>query len=202
MEAVKEPLKMTYIIKTETSSLSICDISDEKFILLLRECQAYVEPLLIVEPPIFIFQKECKQHRNIGFFSDTSVGYYYSKQLASSQPLGPLEGLLCQINEIFHTDFNGILVNLYKDGNDYIGAHSDDEKYLSSAGVVAISLGVSRKFRIKDKVTKKTIVDVKTGDCQILHMSPNFQKEYMHEIPKEKKVTKPRLSFTFRHHRE
>ena len=62
--------------------------------------------------------------------------------------------LLKIVNELTQNNFNGILVNHYCDGNQYIGAHSDDEKELGTNGVVSISYGSERKFRIREKKTK------------------------------------------------
>jgi alkylated DNA repair dioxygenase AlkB len=63
--------------------------------------------------------------------------------------------LLDMINNKFNTNFNGILVNRYDNGNDYISAHSDDEGSLSDIGVVSISYGSTRKLRIREKGSKK-----------------------------------------------
>ena len=86
------------------------------------------------------------------------------------------------------------------DGNDYISAHSDDETGLDSVGVVSISYGSERIFRIRKKDTKQKIYDTLTTHCSILHMGGNFQKEFTHEVPVEKKVKDKRISFTFRKH--
>ena len=76
--------------------------------------------------------------------------------MAKSQELTDnLKLLLDYINKKFNSDFNGILVNKYLKGTDYIGRHSDDETGLSNVGVLAISFGAVRKFRIRDKETKK-----------------------------------------------
>ena len=56
---------------------------------------------------------------------------------------------------ITKSDFNAILVNRYASGDDYIGAHSDDEKSLGPNGVVTISIGQERILRIRDKKTKQ-----------------------------------------------
>jgi alkylated DNA repair dioxygenase AlkB len=98
------------------------------------------------------------------------------------------------------TQFNGILVNKYIDGNDYIGAHSDDEIGLDGIGVVAISYGSERIFRIRNKNDKTIVCDELTTHCGILHMGGNFQKLYTHEIPMQKKIKESRISFTFRKH--
>ncbi len=111
-----------------------------------------------------------------------------------------LEELLKMVNKIFGTDYNGILVNKYKTGEDYISAHSDDEISLDKSGVVAISWGTTRKFRIRNKQTKKIVGDFPLESGNMVQMSGNFQKEFTHEIPVEKKIKEERISFTFRRH--
>lgn len=141
---------------------------------------------------------------NIGvsvFFSDISRGYFYSRQLCESKPLTHnLKLLLDTVNQKFDSDFNGILVNKYLSGNDYISKHSDDETGLDSVGVVALSYGAIRKFRIRDKKSGEKVMDIPTLPYHLIHMGGEFQKEFTHEIPVEKKVKDVRYSFTFRKH--
>lgn len=152
-------------------------------------------------PKIFVFGKECKQHRNVGFFSNTSIGYKYSGKLAPSKELTPnLKTILEYINNYFSTDYNGILINEYIDGTNYISAHSDDETSLSDNGVVMISYGATRKFRIRNKVNKQIILDIPTKNNEVIQMTRDFQKEFLHEVPIEKKVKETRYSLTFRKH--
>jgi alkylated DNA repair dioxygenase AlkB len=192
---------METLIKTQKSSLNVYNMIDIYNEELVRECVGEVKDKLILNPPIIVYDKPAIQHRSIGFFSNTSIGYRYSNQIAKSIALTPkLEILLKLINDKFNSEFNGILVNKYIDGNDYIGAHSDDEKNLDSIGVVAISYGAVRKFRIRDKKTRKIVKDIPTLSNHIIHMAGNFQKEFIHEIPIEKKVKEERYSFTFRKH--
>ena len=166
---------------------------------LLENCIIDIE--LEERPEIIIFGKKCKQQRNVGFFSNESIGYKYSKKMMESKPLSEsMIELLRIINMEIGAEFNGILVNKYMDGNDYISAHSDDETGLDSVGVVSISYGSERIFRIRDKATKEIVCDESTTHCSILHMGGNFQKVYTHEIPIQKKIKEPRISFTFRKH--
>jgi alkylated DNA repair dioxygenase AlkB len=160
-----------------------------------------VDSLLAVRPEIKIFGKIAHQNRSVGFFSNESVGYKYSNQMAKSIPLTPgLATLLDEMNAKYRANFNGILVNKYQDGNEYISAHSDDESGLDPVGVVMISYGAVRKFRIRDKATKEIIQDVPTNSNGIIFMKGDFQKKFTHEIPIEKTVTGVRYSFTFRKH--
>ena len=189
---------MEYYIKTENSYFGKigADIDD-----LLLECIEEINGKLDENPPIIVFGKPAVQRRNIGFFSDKSIGYYYSGQLAESRPISKsLNILLNLINIEFNTDFNGILINEYPDGEHYIGKHSDDEKSLTNVGVVCISYGASRKFRIRDKLTGKIVMDIPTTSKEIWVMGGDFQKEFTHEVPVEKKVKDKRVSFTFRKH--
>ena len=64
-----------------------------------------------------------------------------------------------------------------------------------------MSFGAVRKFRIRDKFTKKIILDLPTQSNYIIQMAGNFQKEFTHEIPVEKKVKGARYSLTFRNHK-
>ena len=168
---------------------------------LLEKCIIDIEPQLELKPEIIIFGKKCKQQRNIGFFSDKSKGYKYSNKMMESKPLTKsISELLDIVNNEFGTQFNGILVNKYMDGNDYISAHSDDETGIDLIGVISISYGAERIFRIRKKDTKQIVYDELTTHCSILHMGGNFQKLYTHEIPIQKKIKEPRISFTFRKH--
>jgi alkylated DNA repair dioxygenase AlkB len=191
---------METIIQTEKSYLKY-GLFDNS--ILLEDCVNEIKGKLIIRPPIILYGKTVNQNRNIGFFSNESIGYKYSNQIMGSQPLSNnLLKLLEFINTKFNSNFNGILVNQYMNGNNSIGAHSDDETKLDKSGVIAISYGANRKFRIRNKFTKKIEKDIIMEHNSILHMGGKFQKEFTHEIPIEKKVKEPRISFTFRKHLE
>jgi len=167
----------------------------------IEDCVNEIRSKLQIKPEIILYGKVVHQNRDVGFFSNTSIGYKYSGKLAASQPLTPtLANLLSTVNILFNAQFNGILVNRYDDGNNYISLHSDDETGLDQAGVVAISYGSVRKFRIRDKVTKAIVQDIPTIPGEIICMGGQFQREFTHEIPIEKRIKGTRYSFTFRKH--
>jgi alkylated DNA repair dioxygenase AlkB len=199
MIMIGEKMLCQTFIRTDKSFLNLymCDEFNE----LIEKSVEEVKDELLHKPPLKMYGKVVHQQRDIGFFSDTSIGYYYAGQLAKSKPLQLNSSKLMNlINERFGTKYNGILVNRYVDGNNYISDHSDEEKNLDAGGVVAISYGVERKFRIKDKLTGKKIEDIPTYHNSIIHMGGDFQKEFTHGIPVEKKVKGVRYSFTFRNH--
>lgn len=147
------------------------------------------------------------QRRDIGFFSNESIGYEYSGQIMRSQPLetcayGSLTTMLTHVNKYLGTNFNGILVNRYIDGSKNIGAHSDDERGLDkqSRMVAGISYGATRKFRITRKSDDTKVVDYMWESGTLLVMDGDFQSEFKHSIPKEMRVKEERISVTFRAH--
>lgn len=199
----------TKVVDCETMGSDIILKTDQSYLVsrsfnqavLVEQCVAEVTELLDITPEIVVYGKIVHQRRDVGFFSDDSVGYFYSGKLSPSKPMTPgLIELLYWINNEFNSAFNGILINRYNSGNDYISAHGDDERHLDPVGVVAISFGASRIFRIRDKKNKEIVANIWTDNDHILHMGGQFQQEFTHEIPVQKKILEPRYSFTFRKH--
>lgn len=194
---------MTEVLRTNRSALILHNI-DADICDLIKTCIESVDSELDLNPEIIIFGKVCHQHRSIGFYSDKSKGYNYSSSKTPAKKMRPcLRELLIYINDKFDYNYNGILINKYSSGEDNIGKHSDDEHGLDTrVGVVALSYGAVRKFRIRNKTTGKIEIDVPTDPNTIIQMAGDFQKEFTHEIPIQKNVEGVRYSFTFRRHLE
>lgn len=147
--------------------------------------------------------KQCKTGRDLCFYSDFSKGYRFSGNIIESRQLTEhLRNILEKVNKYTNSDFNGILINRYNNGSEYVGAHSDDERSLGKNGVVTFTIGSSRIFRIRDKKSEAILKDLVIHDSDIYWMTGNFQKKYTHEIPKQLRVKEPRISLTFRKHLE
>lgn len=158
---------------------------------------------LEIQPEIVVYGRVCKQRRNVGFFSDVVHSYPYSHREAVAKPLTEeLREVMKKVNEDFGYEFNAILVNQYLTGDYVIGAHFDDSRTLSANTVVGISFGATRTFRIRNKETKKIVYDHNWESGSLVAMSGDFQKEFTHEIPQQKKVKEARISLTFRKHVE
>lgn len=193
-------LKTKTLIQTELSALWVVENFSEDYYDVLKNVFCYEEP------PIIVMQRPCKQRRNVAFYSDQSEGYKYSGQMMKSLPLSNVDLfplLLQEVNNSLNTKFNGILVNRYINGEKYLSAHSDDEHGLDKNNkmVVGLSYGPGvRKFRIRDKITKKIVLDYEQQPGTLLVMQENFQNEFTHEIPIQKKIKDERISITFRNH--
>jgi alkylated DNA repair dioxygenase AlkB len=172
---------------------------------LLEECVKEVKDELEERPPIKIFGKTMSQPRDVALFAPANTVYNYSNSKTKAKPVGQrLSELVKLVGKILGDEntFNGALVNRYNSGEDCIGDHSYNEKEIvHGVGVAACSWGAERTFVIKDKVTKKVVFSTKTSHRSMLIMRGEFQKKYLHGIPREKNVHMPRMSFTFRKHK-
>ena len=152
---------------------------------------------------------ERRQQRDVGFFSDASSGYEYSGQIIPAQPLtADMMNLLGILQEEYGPAFNGLLVNRYRDGTNYVSPHGDNEKGLDqSAGVVIVSWGVKRLFRLRENAPHERPADpvvfkgVETRAYYALQMEgERFQKDLKHEVPQQRRVVGERVSITARLH--
>lgn len=99
--------------------------------------------------------------------------------------------------------FNSALVNFYRDGQDSVAWHADDEPELGEQPLIAsISLGAVRRFSFKPKaggvIAQKTInLDLDAGS--LLLMAGATQRHWLHQLPKTRAEVLPRINVTFRH---
>jgi alkylated DNA repair dioxygenase AlkB len=101
------------------------------------------------------------------------------------------------------TSFNSVLANLYRDGNDAMGWHSDDEPELGARPVIAsLSLGAERRFlfrpKRRDDKGARTASELRLAHGSLLRMAGDTQAIYQHALPRMARVTAPRINLTFR----
>lgn len=149
---------------------------------------------------IRMFGKQLPLPRLTSWYGDSGKVYTYSG--ITSRPNEWNTGLLHlkrKIEQFAKTEFNSVLLNWYRSGNDYVSWHSDDEKELGSAPVIAsASFGATRDFilRRKDDHSAKIVVSLEHGS--LLLMKGETQLCWEHSIPKRKKVSESRFNLTFR----
>ena len=94
--------------------------------------------------------------------------------------------------------FNSCLLNLYLTGNEGMAWHTDKTKEFGSNTTIAtLSLGVERRFDLKNIQTKEKI-SILLEHSSLLIMTGETQNNWLHQIPKTTKILKPRISLTFR----
>ena len=130
--------------------------------------------------------------------------YKFSGTVSYSDPVPEiLNRLIEYMNGKYGLNFNQILINWYRDGEDYIGMHSDDEREIKKGSpVITVSLGATRDFVLQEKrgdengVKKRTVISME--DNMVIVMGGTCQKTHKHGVPKRKKVKEPRISITLR----
>jgi alkylated DNA repair dioxygenase AlkB len=146
-----------------------------------------------------IFGKSIVTKRKVAWYGDTEYLYTYSN--STKQALSwtkELLGLKQMIENVSGSNYNSCLLNLYHNGNEGIAWHSDDEESLGkNNNIASLSLGAERKFLFKHKLTKQ-IVSILLEHGSLLVMKGSTQTNWLHSLPKSKKISQPRINLTFR----
>ncbi|WP_018614845.1 alpha-ketoglutarate-dependent dioxygenase AlkB family protein [Segetibacter koreensis] len=146
-----------------------------------------------------IFGKHIITKRKVAWYGDTGYSYTYSN--TTKQALEWTRELLelkQMAEELTESKFNSCLLNLYHNGDEGVAWHSDDEKSLARNGAIAsFSFGAERKFSFRHKKTKEP-VSVILEHGSLLVMKDATQINWLHCLPKSKKIMLPRVNLTFR----
>jgi alkylated DNA repair dioxygenase AlkB len=150
---------------------------------------------------IVLWGRTYAQPRLIAWFGDQGKNYTYSG--LTLVPL-PWTALLTQIRQrvelLTTVQFNSVLLNYYRDGNDSMGMHSDDEPELGPNPVIAsLSLGEERTFILRHR-TKKQLQPLRLplASGSLLLMQGETQEHWKHGIEKENGPCGPRVNLNFR----
>lgn len=149
---------------------------------------------------IKVFGKIYKQPRLTALFGTEGKSYCYSGITMFPKPFNTiLEEIKTKVELISEATFNTVLLNLYRDGNDSNGWHSDDEKELGKNPCIAsVSLGAPRFFHLKHRTNTSHRYKVLLAHGSLLLMRGKTQECWKHQIPKTKKSISPRINLTFR----
>lgn len=112
--------------------------------------------------------------------------YYFSGMTHPCKPLPEaVKPFKVWADELTYGHFNSVLLNWYRDGFDYISKHSDNEQQLErNSEILSISLGATRKFRIRRKSDNEVIKEVPLHHGTFVVMGGTFQTDFTHEVPK------------------
>ena len=148
---------------------------------------------------VIMFGKEIVTKRKVAFFSDPSISYRYASKTKIGLPWTSTLLIIKNIVEsITKESYNACLLNLYHNGEESMGWHSDNEKeIIANSSIASLSLGAKRKFSFKHKVSKET-VSIELEDGSLLEMKGSVQTHWWHALLKSKKVTDARINLTFR----
>jgi alkylated DNA repair dioxygenase AlkB len=147
--------------------------------------------------------------RDEAYYGDPGTEYSYSRREYSPLPWLPeLLALKARIeaatpkaayanSRLPYIGYNAVLCNLYRDGDDSVGLHADAEPEMGPV-IASLSLGAERLFRLKQKGGTVAFSEP-LPHGSLLIMAGATQKNFKHEIPKERGIIRARINLTFRH---
>lgn len=142
------------------------------------------------------------QPRLTASYGDGGVVYCYSGTVNAAHTWTPA---LLEIKrkietepkiEAVHARYNYCLLNRYRNGQDSMGLHADNEPEVGPV-IGSLSLGATRTFRIRHNRTKETR-SFRLGHGTLLVMAGTMQQFWKHEIPKTTADVGERINLTFR----
>lgn len=135
-------------------------------------------------------------------YGDAECDYLYSKSVLL-KPLPWTTELLklrCNIELQTTYQFNIVIANRYRNGQDSIGYHADKEPSMGvSPAIASVTLGATRKFQLRSNRGGKP-TDFWLEHGSLLLMKPGCQQEWVHQVPKTSKPIGERINLTFRPH--
>lgn len=133
------------------------------------------------------------------WYGDAEANYRYSNLTMQALPwTTELLALRQRCEQLSGAKFNSVLANLYRDNQDSMGMHADDEPALGKQPTIAsVSLGERRTLIFVHKITKQRI-KLPLAAGSLLIMAGDTQQFWQHGIAKQRVIMSPRINLTFR----
>ena len=148
-----------------------------------------------------IFGRDVVAPRLSAWYGDPGASYAYSGLRLEPKPWIPaLREIRSRVERTTGCRFNSVLLNLYRDGRDSMGWHSDDERELGDTPTIAsLSFGETRRFLLRHR-TRRDLepLELLPGHGSLLLMAGTTQSAWKHAVPKTARPVAPRLNLTFR----
>jgi alkylated DNA repair dioxygenase AlkB len=167
--------------------------SDEIFQVLLNEIKWRQDKMKV-------YGKEVDLPRKTAWYGDRDKSYTFSGIHLHPEPWTPtLLYVKERIEEVAEVQFNSVLLNLYRNGNDGISWHTDAEPELGENPVIgSVSFGGARRFMFRHKQNQDLKSEVELTHGSFLLMAGETQHFWQHQIPKTSRKVEPRINLTFR----
>ncbi|MBX3500748.1 MAG: alpha-ketoglutarate-dependent dioxygenase AlkB [Alphaproteobacteria bacterium] len=150
---------------------------------------------------IVLWGRRIAQPRLTAWYGDPGRSYTYSGLTLEPLPwTDELQSLRRMSERVAEASFNSVLLNHYRDHNDSVGFHSDDEPELGATPTIAsVSLGETRTLTFKPKKREDSeSMRVALESGSLLVMKGDTQRNWRHAIAKESRPCGPRVNLTFR----
>ena len=146
-----------------------------------------------------MYGKKINFPRLTAWYGDNDKPYTFSGITLSPKVWNEeLVSIKSKIEPIAKVDFNSVLLNRYRDGNDSISWHTDAEKELGLNPVIAsVNFGATRKFQLRHIKTKEKL-EIELTNGSLLIMQGELQHFWQHQVPKTSQKVGERINLTFR----
>jgi alkylated DNA repair dioxygenase AlkB len=156
------------------------------------------------QPALRLHGRQLPMPRLCCWVADAGCAYRYSGQTHQPRPwTPPLLELGQLLEKALGWRFNSVLLNRYRNGDDAMGWHADDEAALGwEAPIASLSLGASRSLRFRPSpggvAAGRPPLSVELADGDLLVMDPPTQRHWQHALPRRRRVACERINLTFR----
>lgn len=146
-----------------------------------------------------MYGKQLNFPRLTAWYGDNDKPYSFSGIKLNPQPWNEeLLDIKNKIQPIALVNFNSVLLNRYRNGNDSISWHTDAEKELGKNPIIAsVNFGATRKFQLRHIHTKEKL-EIELTHGSLLIMLGELQHFWQHQVPKTSKQVDERINLTFR----
>jgi len=165
-----------------------------------RFLKAFIETTPWKQEIVQMYGKAIKTPRLTAWYGDNHKAYVFSGNKYDPLPWTPeLLEIKSRVEPVANTEFNSVLLNYYRDGNDSVAWHSDDEYELGFKPTIAsVSFGQERRFDVRQKADHAYKYSVLLENGSVLLMKGDLQQLWHHRIAKSTRPMKPRVNLTFR----
>ena len=174
------------------------DIFDEELGSQLME--RFIKETPWTQKLVSMYDKQVITPRLSAWYADAETYDYTSFRKSAPNIWTPeLLTIKSVVEPIAGVKFNSVLLNYYRDGNDSVAWHSDNEKALGTHPTIAsVTFGQVRSFDIRNKADHSEKYSVRLEHGSLLLMKGDLQSRWDHRIAKSTRHMKPRLNLTFR----
>jgi len=165
--------------------------------ILLRQL---VEEVAWRQPVIQMYGKPVTTPRLTAWYGDANQSYRFSgTRFDPVTWTAALHHLKKEIEVLTGLSFNSVLLNYYRDGNDSVAWHADNERELGAQPHIAsLSIGQARDFEFRRKTDHSGKYKLRLHNGSLLIMKGDLQNHWEHRIPKSKNDNGERINMTFR----
>ncbi len=143
-----------------------------------------------------MYDKIVTAPRMVSWYGDTN------RPERKSNPNWPAELLAIKqrVEKETQLKFNALLLNLYRNGTDGVGWHSDKTSSVNKdMNIASVTFGDTRVFRLRHKFMKHIPqIEIPLYHGSFLLMAGSTNTYWEHQVPKTTRNVLPRINLTFR----